>query len=213
VSCIELRKRQKQIVEIVKENQPITSTAISEVLGLSRAAIRPDLTILTMSGLLIARPKVGYLYNGDNLKNELLDAINETKVGEIYSLPIVANEKASVYDTIVTMFLEDVGSIFVLSSGYLAGVVSRKDFLKTCIGGVDINTIPVGVIMTRMPNVIVTFPSEPVYDAAKKIIEHQIDSMPVVEKNIVDGQEVYKVLGRLSKTNITQLYVELGSSK
>ncbi len=177
---------------------------------MSRAAIRPDLSILTMSGILIARPKVGYFFNGDNQKNELLEAINKIKVGDVYSLPIVANEKASVYDAIVTMFLEDVGSIYVLSNGYLAGVVSRKDFLKTCIGGADIHTIPVGVIMTRMPNVIVTFPNEPVYDAAKRIIEHQIDGMPVVEKKTVDGQEVYKVIGKVSKTNVTQLFVDMG---
>ena len=211
--CIELKKRQREIIEIVKVNQPITSTAISQQLGMSRAAIRPDLSILTMSGILIARPKVGYFFNGDNQKNELLEAINKIKVGDVYSLPIVANEKASVYDAIVTMFLEDVGSIYVLSNGYLAGVVSRKDFLKTCIGGADIHTIPVGVIMTRMPNVIVTFPNEPVYDAAKRIIEHQIDGMPVVEKKTVDRQEVYKVIGKVSKTNVTQLFVDMGKKE
>ena len=211
--CIELKKRQREIIEIVKANQPITSTAISQQLGMSRAAIRPDLSILTMSGILIARPKVGYFFNGDNQKNELLEAINKIKVGDVYSLPIVANEKASVYDAIVTMFLEDVGSIYVLSNGYLAGVVSRKDFLKTCIGGADIHTIPVGVIMTRMPNVIVTFPNEPVYDAAKRIIEHQIDGMPVVEKKTVDRQEVYKVIGKVSKTNVTQLFVDMGKKE
>lgn len=210
VICIELKERQQHIIEIVKQNQPITSTAISEILGMSRAAIRPDLSILTMSGILVARPKVGYFYNGDNQSNELLEAIEKVKVGDVYSMPTVANEKASVYDTIVTMFLEDVGSIFVLSNGYLAGVVSRKDFLKTCIGGTDIHNIPVGVIMTRMPNVIVAFPNEPVYDAAKRIIEHQIDSMPVVEKKVVDDQIVYKVLGKLSKTTITQLFVDMG---
>lgn len=208
--CIELKQRQRDIIEIVKKNQPITSTAISEKLGMSRAAIRPDLSILTMSGILIARPKVGYFFNGDGKRNEIMETIGKVKVGDVYSMPIVANEKASVYDTIVTMFLEDVGSIFVLSNGYLAGVVSRKDFLKTCIGGADIHTIPVGVIMTRMPNVIVAFPNEPIYDAAKRIIEHQIDSLPVVEKKVVDDQVVYKVLGKLSKTNITQLLVDMG---
>lgn len=211
MNCIELKERQQQIIEIVKSKQPITSTAISEILGLSRAAIRPDLSILTMSNILIARPKVGYLYNEGNQRNELLDFINKTRVGDVKSVPIVANEKASVYDTIVTMFLEDVGSIFILSKGYLAGVVSRKDFLKTCIGGVDINTIPVAVIMTRMPNVVFTYTNESVYEAAKKIIEHQVDSMPVVEQELFEGQTVYKVVGRISKTNITQLFVELGT--
>ena len=36
----------------------------------------------------------------------------------------------------------------------LCGIVSRKDLLKATIGGADINKIPVGMIMTRTPNVI-----------------------------------------------------------
>ena len=57
--AIELSKRQQQIVDIVKNNGPITGEHIAERLDLTRATLRPDLAILTMSGILEARPRVG----------------------------------------------------------------------------------------------------------------------------------------------------------
>lgn len=43
------------------------------------------------------------------------------------------------------------------------------------------------------------------------MIEHEIDSLPVVEE--VDMEEKsYKVIGRITKTTITRLFVELGSN-
>ena len=44
--------------------------------------------------------------------------------------------------------------------------------------------------------------------ATKKIIEHEVDSVPVVEANEDDENHI-KVIGRLSKTNITKLFLEL----
>ncbi|MEG0359967.1 MAG: CBS domain-containing protein, partial [Anaerorhabdus sp.] len=73
--------------------------------------------------------------------------------------------------------------------------------------------VPVGIIMTRMPNIITVIDEETAYDAAKKIIEHQVDSLPVVTKVIdQDGKEQVKITGKVSKTNITRLFVKLGSS-
>lgn len=60
VSPIELNKRQEEILEIVKENGPITGEQIAERLSLTRATLRPDLAILTMAGFFDARPRVGY---------------------------------------------------------------------------------------------------------------------------------------------------------
>lgn len=68
---IELTKRQDRIIEIVKENGPITGEQIAERLNLTRATLRPDLSILTMSGYLDARPRVGYFYTGKS-GNQLL---------------------------------------------------------------------------------------------------------------------------------------------
>ncbi|WP_427339563.1 helix-turn-helix transcriptional regulator [Caloranaerobacter sp. DY30410] len=209
MSVIQYTERQNQIIDIVKKNQPITSEAIAKKLNLTRATLRPDLAILTMSGILEARPKVGYFYSGKSNLDFYKDYIKEIKVDDIKSLPVVVDESTTVYDAIVTLFLEDVGTVYVVSKGLLAGVVSRKDFLKSAIGGVDINKIPVGVIMTRMPNIIVAKPEESIIEAAEKIIEHQVDSLPVVEDAEIDGVKGYKVVGRISKTNITKIFVDL----
>ena len=206
---IELKDRQKEIIEIVKKHQPITSESIAQMFGVTRSALRSDLSILTMSGLLEAKPKVGYYCIDKNDRERMLDFIKGIKVDDVKSLPIVVDEKTSVYDAIVTMFLEDVGSICIINEGYLAGVVSRKDFLKTSIGGADIKLMPVGMIMTRMPNIVVTYPKEPICEAARKIIEHEIDALPIVDEVVLNGKSHYKVLGRLSKTNITKLFVNM----
>ncbi|KXG75886.1 helix-turn-helix transcriptional regulator [Thermotalea metallivorans] len=210
---IELSERQQRIIEIVKENEPITSEQIAQLLKVTRATLRPDLAILTMSGILDARPKVGYLYSGNNAVSIISEHIKRTKVSDIKSMPVVVDEQTTLYEALVALFLEDVGSIYVLSHGFLAGVVSRKDFLKSIMGGTDIHKVPVGLIMTRMPNIIMTYPHETALEAAIKIIEHEVDSLPVVEKQEGKGKEYYKVVGKVSKTNITRLFVELGRQK
>lgn len=213
VIIIELSERQLKIIEIVKENEPITSEHIAQYLKVTRATLRPDLAILTMSGILDARPKVGYLYSGNNTVSIISEHVKRTKVSDIKSLPIVVDEQTTLYDALVSLFLEDVGSIYVLSHGYLAGVVSRKDFLKNIMGGTDIHKMPVGLIMTRMPNIVTTYPNETALEAAIKIIEHEVDSLPVVEKIEDKGKEHFKVIGKVSKTSITRLFVELGRQK
>lgn len=206
-----LNERQEKIVDIVKSNTPITGEAIANKLNLTRAAIRPDLAILTMSGILEARPKVGYFYSGKTPLNFLAEEINEITVSEIKSIPIVLQETTSLYDTIVTMMLEDVGTIFIINESYLSGVISRKDLLKNAIGGTDLNKLPVGVIMTRMPNIVLATDDEPVLNVAVKLIEHEIDSIPVVE--VIDEEsKKFKVIGRVSKTNITRLFAEISNN-
>lgn len=213
MSTIQLNDRQEKIIEIVKNNQPITSEEIAKQLKLTRATLRPDLAILTMVGILDARPKVGYFYSGRETSNIFASHIKEIIVADVKSMPIVVEESTTVYDAIVTMFLEDVGTIFVTSEGRLTGVVSRKDFLKNAIGGIEINKIPVAVIMTRMPNILMCRPEESILDAAIKIIEHQVDSLPVVEKIEGDNKKGYKVVGRISKTNITKILVDLAKNE
>jgi len=209
VSNIQLSDRQEKIIDIVKNNQPITSEEIAKNLKLTRGTLRPDLAILTMSGILDARPKVGYFYSGKEAFDFFSEQLKNLKVTDIKSVPIIVDEQTTLYDAIVTLFLEDVGSIYVTSNGLLTGVVSRKDFLKNAIGGVDINKIPVGVIMTRMPNIVTIKPDESILDAAIKIIEHQVDSIPVVEEVVIDNNNGLKVIGRISKTNIVRVFVDL----
>lgn len=210
---IQLSERQEKIIDIVKANQPVTGETIAQELKLTRATLRPDLAILTMSGILDARPKVGYFYTGKTTLNFISERIREIKVSDVKSVPIIVEEETSIYDAIVTLFLEDVSTIFVTSKGLLSGVISRKDFLKNAIGGIDLNKIPVGIIMTRMPNIVVTTLEESIFDAANKIIYHEVDSLPVVEEVITDNKKKgFKVVGRISKTTITRLFVDLGKN-
>lgn len=209
---MKLSQRQEEIIRIVKEGQPVTSEALAEHLGVTRAALRADLAILTMIGILDARPKVGYVYLGEAQNTRILENISKVLVGEIMSKPVTVSEETTVYDAIVFLFLNDVGTLFVESNGVLVGAVSRKDFLKNAIGGTDIHKVPIGVIMTRMPNIICGYAEDSAYSLAKKIIEHEIDSIPIVEKieTIANEKNQFKIIGKISKTNITKLFVKLG---
>ena len=209
---MKLSERQEEIVRIVKKGQPVTSESIAERLGVTREALRADLAILTMIGILDARPKVGYVYLGEAQNTRVLENISKVLAGEIMSKPVTVNEETTVYDAIVLLFLNDVRTLFIESEGVLVGAVSRKDFLKNAIGGTDIHKVPVGVIMTRMPNIVCGSAEDSAYNLAKKIIEHEIDSIPIVEKieSSPKDKVLYRIIGKISKTNITKLFVKLG---
>lgn len=207
---IELSKRQEQILQIVKDHEPITGEQIAEMLNLTRATLRPDLAILTMSGLLDARPRVGYFYTGKTGMRLVSERIRKLKVKDYKAPPILVEESVSAYDAIVTLFLEDVGTIFVVNKErHLAGVISRKDLLRASLGNKNLEDVPAGVIMTRMPNIITVGLEDSLFDAANKLIEYQIDSLPVVIP--VEGRKnTYEVVGRFTKTTITRAFVEMG---
>jgi CBS domain-containing protein len=210
VCTIKLSPRQEEIIKLVKENPPITSEKLACKLNVTRAALRSDLAILTMTGILEARPKVGYICSRKPSNSILYEYIRKMKVKDIMTKPVVTSEETKVYDAIVYLFLNDVGTLFVENNGCLIGAVSRKDFLKIAMGGTDMQQVPVGVIMTRMPNIVYVEPEDLAYVSAKKIIEHEVDSLPVVEKVQEGNKELYKIVGKVSKTNITKLFVKLG---
>ncbi|AGB41784.1 putative signal-transduction protein containing cAMP-binding and CBS domains [Halobacteroides halobius DSM 5150] len=207
---INLSERQKKIIEIVKKNEPIPSKEIAKKLDLTRGALRSDLSVLTMANILNAKPKVGYFHAQDNSYLKEFDELYNKKVKEIKSAPVVIKEEEnSIYDAIVTLFLEDVGSVFIIDSNEaLVGVVSRKDLLKMTIGETNINQIPVSVAMTRMSHIITITDDDTVFEAAKKIIDYEIDVIPVVKKIKKDSKERLKVIGKVSKTNITRVFVD-----
>ncbi|WP_097074543.1 helix-turn-helix transcriptional regulator [Ureibacillus xyleni] len=209
MSPIELNKRQDTILQIVKENGPITGEQIAERLNLTRATLRPDLAILTMAGFLDARPRVGYFYSGKKTMTSVTESMMNLKVKDFQSLPVVVSENMTVYDAIVHMFLEDVGTLFVVDENtLLQGVLSRKDLLRTSIGSQDLNTIPVHIIMTRMPNIVYCKKTDSLIVAAKKLIERQVDSLPVVHET----DKGFEIVGRLTKTNITKAFISLAET-
>ena len=209
MSPIELNKRQDTILQIVKENGPITGEQIAERLNLTRATLRPDLAILTMAGFLDARPRVGYFYSGKKTMTSLTESMLNLKVKDFQSLPVVVSENMTVYDAIVHMFLEDVGTLFVVDdNSFLQGVLSRKDLLRTSIGTQALTTIPVHIIMTRMPNIVYCHKTDSLIMAAKKLIDRQVDSLPVVNET----EKGLEIIGRLTKTNITKAFISLAET-
>ncbi|MEC1522939.1 helix-turn-helix transcriptional regulator [Neobacillus niacini] len=208
VRKIELTKRQELIIQIVKDNGPITGENIAEQLNLTRATLRPDLSILTMAGYLDARPRVGYFYTGKSGTQLLTENLQKIRVRDYNSIPILVKENVSVYDAICTMFLEDVGTLFVVDqNSLLVGVLSRKDLLRASIGKQELTALPINIIMTRMPNITTCEMDDNLIDVAKLLIDKQIDALPIVRPS----EQGYEVIGRITKTNITKAFVALGN--
>lgn len=208
VRKIELTKRQETIIQIVKDNGPITGENIAEQLNLTRATLRPDLSILTMAGYLDARPRVGYFYTGKSGTQLLTENLQKILVRDYNSIPVLVKENVSVYDAICTMFLEDVGTLFVVDqNSLLVGVLSRKDLLRASIGKQELTALPINIIMTRMPNITMCEMDDNLIDVAKLLIDKQIDALPIVKPSEMG----YEVIGRITKTNITKAFVALGN--
>jgi len=184
---------------LVKKHEPVTGEQLGEYLNVSRATLRPDLAILNMLGILVAKPKVGYFYNGPGIDLAMKE-IFSISVDEIKSRPVVVDEETTVYDAAVTMFLEDVGTIFIVKDQYLKGVISRKDLLKVTLGGNSATTMPVSVIMTRLSKMVYCSKEDIFIDAVRKIVDYHIDCIPIVME---EGPDKLKIIGRISKTNIS----------
>ncbi|HCJ4335211.1 TPA: CBS domain-containing protein, partial [Listeria innocua] len=112
--------------------------------------------------------------------------------------------ETSVYDAIVMLFMEDIGSLYVIDDEQLVGLVSRKDLLKGALADADTKATPIATIMTRMPNLVTVTKNDKVLHAAEQLVFHQIDSLPVFENNSREA----KVVGKISKTRITALFVD-----
>lgn len=212
---MEWTDRQQRIVKIVKDTGSITGDKIAAKLDLTRATIRPDLTILTMFGVLEARPRVGYSYRENTRPSPIMERLLQLRVCSYKSMPVTVLECASIYEATVAMFTQNVGSLTVVGTDHLLlGMISRKDIMKASLGNMDLQKVPVGVIMTRMPNIYMTTLDEPVFSAAKKLVQHQVDSLPVVEGYVDEnGDECYEVVGRFTKTNVTKLFVEIAEAR
>lgn len=166
-----------------------------------------------MAGYLDARPRVGYFYSGKTGSQLLGERVRKLQVKDFKSVPIVIQESSSVYDAICTMFLEDVGTLFVVNKeNTLAGVVSRKDLLRASLGKQHLEDMPVSIIMTRMPNIMTCYMEDSLLDAAGKLINNQIDALPVVKEK-EGSRKSYEVIGRITKTTITKAFYELGNDE
>ena len=205
---VKLSKRQEQIAQIVREEGPVTGSAIAEHLEVTRSALRSDLSVLTMLGVLDARPDVGYYYVGLSKETQTAERLKSFLVSDVLSQAVVVNGDTSLYDTIVTIFTEDVGTILVCDDSYLVGVVSRKDLLRASMGQTDSHTMPISMIMTPVSKDITVEPTDTLVEAAQKMIDYEVDCLPVVAREDVENKKRLKVVGRVSKTTVAKVFLE-----
>ena len=205
---MKLSKRQEQIAQIVREEGPVTGSAIAEHLEVTRSALRSDLSVLTMLGVLDARPNVGYYYVGLSKETQTAERLKSFLVSDVLSQAVVVSGETSLYDTIVTIFTEDVGTILVCDDSYLVGVVSRKDLLRASMGQTDSHAMPISMIMTPVSKVITVEPSHTLVGGAQKMIDYEVDCLPVVVREDVGNKKRLKVVGRVSKTTVAKVFLE-----
>ena len=205
---VKLSKRQEQIAQIVREEGPVTGSAIAEHLEVTRSALRSDLSVLTMLGVLDARPNVGYYYVGLSKETQTAERLKSFLVSDVLSQAVVVSGETSLYDTIVTIFTEDVGTILVCDDSYLVGVVSRKDLLRASMGQTDSHAMPIYMIMTPVSKVITVEPTDTLVEAAQKMIDYEVDCLPVVVREVVGNKKRLKVVGRVSKTTVAKVFLE-----
>lgn len=204
---MELSERQKEIIEIVKQKEPISGDNIAEALGLSKSTLRSDLAVLTMIGILDARPKVGYIYSGLNFEPLIQDRLASLTVKDRMAPPVIINQETTIQDAITTLFMYDAGTLVVAdqATNDMVGIVSRKDLLRSMVMGNN-QEAAVALIMTRMPNIYVTYPKMPILKAAELISRHEVDTLPVVK-----SKNSKEVIGKISKTILVNLLIEVGN--
>ena len=195
-----LTERQHRILEIIKKKSPISGDEIAELLSLSKSALRTDFSILTKLNLVISKQNKGYIFNN---KCTLLEVKNYMSPQNSIDI------KTTVYDAIIHLFNFDLGTLVVVDKDKLAGIISRKDLLKSVLNNKNIERTPVSMIMTRMPNIVYCFEDDSVLEAIKKLIDHEIDSLPVLRKE--NGK--ISLVGRFTKTNVMKLYYQELKSK
>ncbi|EST89633.1 MULTISPECIES: helix-turn-helix transcriptional regulator [Vagococcus] len=203
---MELTERQKKVIQIVKECEPISGDNIAKQLGLTKPTLRSDLSILTMTGILDARPRVGYIYSGQTIEPLLYEELFHLKIGEIMVPPTIVNQTAPIREAVMELFLNDTGSLYIVNDQReFVGLVSRKDLLRATLNNQNLDETPVAMIMSRMPNIITITPEERIIDAGYLIMHQQVDSLPVMEKN---GS--LKVIGKISKSKLLNHFVTAG---
>ena len=192
---MKLSERQKKIVEIVKLHQPLSGEKISELLDISRATLRPDLSFLTLVGILKATPKIGYTYSGLDLETLFFFDTFQKEVAEIMTSPVLVTHDSYIQDAIITLFMYDADVLYVIDEGkLLLGIMSRKDLLRASLNS-GIQTTPVAVCMTRMPHIITCTKDMNILEAAALLQDHAIDSLPVV-----DDENDRKIVGTVTKS-------------
>ena len=200
---MKLSQRQKEIVEIVKKNQPVSAEKISELLDVSRATLRSDLSFLTLVGILKATPKVGYTYSGSDLETLFFFDTFQKKIEDVMTSPVLVSHDSFIQDAIITLFMYDADVLYVIDEEKkLLGILSRKDLLRAALNA-NINVTPVAVCMTRMPHIKTCHKDLNILEAAALLQDFAIDSLPVV-----DDQNEGHIIGTITKSTLLNFIIQ-----
>ncbi|UGQ07771.1 CBS domain-containing protein [Streptococcus anginosus] len=200
---MKLTKRQKEIVEIVKKDQPVSGEKISELLDVSRATLRSDLSFLTLVGILKASPKVGYTYAGSDLETLFFFDTFQKKVEDVMTSPVLVAHDSFIQDAIITLFMYDSDVLYVIDEKkQLLGILSRKDLLRAALNA-NIDVTPVAVCMTRMPHIKTCHKDLNILEAAALLQDFAIDSLPVVEE-----QNEAHIIGTITKSTLLNFIIQ-----
>lgn len=209
---MQLTSRQKEITRIVREHGPITGEMIAERLHVTRSALRGDLAVLLSAQIIAARRRLGYYYLGGG-EDPAAAEIKSYTAQDCLSRPVLVSASSNAYDAAVLLFTEDVGTLFAGTKDDIIGVVSRKDLLKSAMGRENMQQVPISMVMTSRSKMIYAEPKEDMVSIAQKLIDYEIDCLPVGTYKDVDGEKKFVLEGRISKTNITRLFLDLGRGK
>ena len=200
---MKLSQREKEIVEIVKKNQPVSGEKISELLDVSRATLRSDLSFLTLVGILKATPKVGYTYSGSDLETLFFFDTFQKKIEDVMTSPVLVSHDSFIQDAIITLFMYDADVLYVIDEEKkLLGILSRKDLLRAALNA-NINVTPVAVCMTRMPHIKTCHKDLNILEAAALLQDFAIDSLPVV-----DDQNEGHIIGTITKSTLLNFIIQ-----
>ncbi|MGO5580124.1 CBS domain-containing protein [Streptococcus milleri] len=200
---MKLTKRQKEIVEIVKKDQPVSGEKISELLDVSRATLRSDLSFLTLVGILKASPKVGYTYSGSDLETLFFFDTFQKKVEDVMTSPVLVTHDSFIQDAIITLFMYDADVLYVIDEKkQLLGILSRKDLLRAALNA-NIDVTPVAVCMTRMPHIKTCHKDLNILEAAALLQDFAIDSLPIVEE-----QNEAHIIGTITKSALLNFIIQ-----
>jgi CBS domain-containing protein len=97
------------------------------------------------------------------------------------------------------MWREQTGSLLVMNSGRLAGIITERDLLRAVAFGADLTTATIDEAMTT--EVFTVPPDMPLRDAAREMAAKWIRHLPVVD--------VGRVLGVISMRDVTGIFAAL----
>lgn len=201
-----LTKRQKQIIELTKEQSPMTSEQIAEKLNLHVPTIRGDLRLLTAVEILKSRPKVGYEFSEMPKSGLNFEELYDNNISEILKTPTFVQENTTLQECVNILFLKDSGSLYVIDDNKnLLGLISRKDLLSVTVNNADTDSMVASMVMTRMPNLVTVTADMSIIEVGELLYKHEVDSLPVTKKD-----DPRQVIGKITKNRIFQYFIELG---